>query len=119
MRLRPISKGQSSSSKLRKSCCLLVMAVATVGLPAQVLPAAAEFPSKQQVIAFLAESIDWYGHCEIERQIANDPVDLVFLQNNRPGAAEILQSSFDFARADAQFSAAPAADSQKGSAIAP
>jgi len=94
------------------------MAVVTVGLPAQVLPAASEFPSKQQVIAFLTESIDWYGHCAIERQIANDPVDLVFLQNNRPGAAEILQSSFDFARADAQFSTAAAADSQKGSAIA-
>ncbi len=61
--------------------------------------------------------MDWYHHCVIERQIATEPVDLVFLEDNRPSAAQILQLSFDFARADAQ-AAAPAGDSQKGSAIA-
>jgi hypothetical protein len=112
------SKQLASSLKLRKFCCLFVLAVTTVGLSAQVSPAASDLPSNQEVIAFLTESIDWYRHCAIERQIATDPVDLVFLEDSRPGAAQIVQLSFDFARADVQFSPTPAADSHKGSAIA-
>lgn len=110
------SKQLSSSLKLCKYCCLLVLVVTTVGLSAQVSPAASDLPSTQQLIAFLTESIDWYHHCVIERQIATEPVDLVFLEDNRPSAAQILQLSFDLARAGAQLSATPrAADTQKGS----
>ncbi len=110
-----VASKRFSSSKLRKFYCLPVLAIITVGLSAQVSPAASDFPSNQQVIAFLTESIDWYHHCAIERQITSEPVDLVFLEDSRPGAAQIVQLSFDFARADAQFSATPSADSQKGS----
>ena len=115
MRIWAVSKRLSNILKLRKFCYLPVLAIITVGLSAQVSPAASDLPSNQQVIAFLTESIDWYHHCVIERQIATDPVDLVFLEDNRPSAAQILQLSFDFARADAQFSATPRADTQKGS----
>ncbi|MGA8341086.1 MAG: hypothetical protein WB781_04040, partial [Candidatus Sulfotelmatobacter sp.] len=66
----------------------------------------------------MTDSIDWYHHCATEGQIAIEPVDLVFLEDSRPGAAQILQLSFDFARADAQFSPTPTPDSQKGGAIA-
>src|SRR5271165_5013707 len=111
----PVSKQPSNILKLRKFRYLPVLAIITAGLSAQISPAVSDLPSNQQVIAFLTESIDWYHHCAIERQIATDPVDLVFLEDNRPGAAQILQLSFDFARADAQFSATPAADGQKGS----
>ncbi len=100
----------------RLSNILPLLAMITVGLSAQISPAGSDLPSNQQVIAFLTESIDWYRHCAIERQIATDPVDVVFQEDNRSGAAQILQLSFDFARADAQFSASPQADSQKGSA---
>jgi len=92
-----------------------MLALITVGLAAQISPAASDLPSNQNVIAFLTLSIDWYRHCAIERQIATDPVDLVFLEGNRQTAAQILQLSFDFARAVAQSSAIPDADSQKGS----
>ena len=108
------SRGVSSILKLRKFWYLTVMAMITVGLSAQISPPVSDLPSNQQVIAFLTESIDWYRHCAIERQIATEPVDLVFVEDSRPGAAQIVQLSFDFARADAQFSAMPAADSQKG-----
>lgn len=91
------------------------MAIITVGLSAQASPEASDFPSNQQVIAFLTESVDWYRHCAVERQIATEPVDLVFLEDNRPGAAQIAQLSFAFARADTQFSATPQADIRKGS----
>ncbi len=118
MRIWAVSKRLSNILNPRKSCYLPVLAIITVGISAQVSPVASDLPSNQQVIAFLTESIDWYHHCVIERQIATHPVDLVFLEDNRPSAAQILQLSFDFARADAQAAAAPPADSQKGSAIA-
>ncbi|HVO60069.1 MAG TPA: mechanosensitive ion channel domain-containing protein [Terriglobales bacterium] len=94
---------------------VLLVAVLTVGLSAQVSPAASDLPSNQQVIAFLTESIEWYRHRAIERQIATNPVDLVFLEDNRHIAAQIVQLSFDFARADASVAATSAAGSQKPS----
>lgn len=109
-----LPKQLSTILKVRKFRYLPLLAIVTIGLAAQVSPAASELPSNQQVIAFLTQSIDWYRHCAIEPQIATDPVDIVFLQDNRAGAAEIVQLSFDFARADAQATATHAADSQKG-----
>jgi Mechanosensitive ion channel len=99
-------------------CWLLVQAAITIGLSAQVSPAGSELPGDQQVIGFLTESIDWYRHCAIERQVASDPADLVFVEDNRPRAAQIVQLSLDFARADAQFSSSNA-ERKRGNAIPP
>jgi hypothetical protein len=104
----------SSRFKLRKACYLLLPAMITVGLSAEVSPVVSDLPSNQQVIAFLTESIDWYRHSAIERQIATEPADLVFLEDNRPVAAQIVQLSFDFARADASVAATYPAGDQKG-----
>src|SRR5271166_1109579 len=112
----PVSKQPSNILKLCKFRYLPVLAIIAAGLSAQVSPAASDLPSNQQVVAFLTESIDWYHHCVIERQIATDPVDLVFLEDNRPSGPQILQLSFDFARAGAQFSVTPRPDTQTGSA---
>jgi hypothetical protein len=97
---------------------VLFVAVLTAGLSAEVSPVASDLPSNQQVLAFLTESIDWYRHRAVERQIATDPVDLVFLEDNRQLAGQIVQLSFDFARADASLAAASPANNQKGSAAA-
>ncbi len=105
----------SSKFKLREACYLLLPAVIAVGLSAEVSPAASDLPSNQQVIAFLTESIDWYRHSAIERQIATEPVDLVFLEDNRPVASQIVQLSFEFARADASVAATSPAGDQRGS----
>jgi hypothetical protein len=94
---------------------VLVVAVLTVGLSAEGSPAASDLPSNQQVLAFLTQTIDWYRHRGIERQIATDPVDLVFLEDNRPIALQIIRQSFDFARADAAVAATSTAVSQKQS----
>ena len=115
MRLHLLCEALSSKFKLREACCLLLPAVITIGLSAEVSPAASDLPANQQVIAFLTESIDWYRHRAIERQIATEPVDFVFLEDNRPVAAQIVQLSFDFARADASVAATAAAGNQKGS----
>lgn len=80
---------------------VLLGLVLTVGLWAEVSPLVPGPRSDQQVLDFLTESIGWYRQRAIERQIATDPVDLVFLEDNRPLAAQIVQLSFDFARVDA------------------
>jgi hypothetical protein len=115
MRLQLLCEALSSKFKVREACCLLLPAVITIGLSAEVSPAASDLPASQQVIAFLTESIDWYHHRAIERQIATEPGDLVFLEDNRPVAAQIVQLSFDFARADASVASTAAAGKQKGS----
>jgi hypothetical protein len=104
--------------RLRGACYALLLAVCTAELSAQVSPSASDLPSDQQVLAFLTESIKWYRHRAVERQIATDPVDLVFLEDNRQLAGEIVQVSFDFARADAPFATTSSTDIRKGSTAA-
>jgi len=110
-----VSKALSSKVKWRITCCLLVQAVVTLGVFAQVSPGRSDLPQKQQVIGFLTESIDWSRRCAIERQIASDPADLVFVEDNLPRAAQIEQLSFDFARADAQLLDEVSVHEHKGS----
>jgi hypothetical protein len=64
-----------SSIKLRVSACFaFVFAILiTGGLSADVPPAKSyDFAPKQQVITFLTDSIAWYRHLSVERQIATD-----------------------------------------------
>ena len=91
----------SSKTKLPQACYLLTAALLAVGLSAEVSPGLSDLPSNQRVLAFLTQTIDWYRHAAIERQIATEPVDLAFLEDERPIALQIVQLSFDFARADA------------------
>ncbi len=127
---RDLASGPEEDPKWIRSCAVhrtllskfklyyayvLLLAVLTVGLSAQVSPAVSDLPSNQQVIAFLTQSIEWYRHRAIERQISANPVDLVSLQDNRTIAAQIVQLSFDFARADASIAATSAAGNQKPS----
>jgi len=108
-RSRPLSEVRSRRFRLRKACRLLLPLLITLALSAEVSPAASDLPTNEQVIAFLTESIDWYRHCAIERQIATEPADLVFVEDNRSVAAQIVQLSFDAARADAAIAATSAA----------
>lgn len=60
-------------------------------------------PSAQQVLAFLNQTIDWHHHLAVEEQLATDPADVLFLDENRQIANQVLRFSFDFARAEAQL----------------
>jgi hypothetical protein len=102
--------------KLGGACSALLVLGVTAGIFAQMPPPASDLPSGQQVLAFLSESIDWYRHRGVEGQLATEPADLVFLEGNRPIAAQILQLSFDFARADASLAATLQAGNPKASA---
>lgn len=102
--------------KLGGVFCVLLELVLTFGMSAQIAPPVSDLPSDQQVLTFLSESIDWYRHRAIEERLATEAADLVFLRNNRPIAAQILQLSFDFSRADASLAATLQAGNPKASA---
>jgi len=89
---------------------VLVLIVLAVGISAKMAIAASGLPTNQQILAFLTETIDWYRHRGIEAQIANDPVDLAFVKENRPVAGQIVQLGFDFARAGAAMATTTAND---------
>lgn len=63
----------------------------------------------QDVISFLNQSIDWQRQVTTEEQVATDPSDLFFIDDDRQTAAEVVRLSFEFARADAQVLAAQGA----------
>lgn len=96
-----------------RACTLVVVAVLVAGLPAQVTPAVSDLPSDQQVIAFLTQSIAWSRQGAVEAQIAANPADVVFLEDNRVIAAQIVQLSFDFARAAASVASLAPPSTQK------
>jgi hypothetical protein len=84
---------------------LFLGVLCTVELSADVPAGRSTLPSDQQIIAFLTESVDWFRHLSVEKQIATEPADLLFLYDNQPIARQIVQLSLDFARADASLAA--------------
>lgn len=54
------------------------------------------FPPKQRVLGFLVETIDWYRLLSVEQQIATEPTDMLFFEDNRPIGVEVVRFSFDF-----------------------
>src|SRR5579863_2520713 len=88
------------------ACCAIVV-VAMAGADAR--PGTYQLPSNSEVIGYLLQSVNWYRHVYSERQFANEPADLMFLDDNQAIERQIVKLSFDFAKADAmlQTSAAP------------
>jgi hypothetical protein len=100
--MKPKSRGMFL---LRFLGALMLFAVLIPGmLESDSLPAAFyNFPPKQQVLAFLVETIDWYRLLSVEQQIATEPTDMLFLEDNRPIGVQVVRFSFDFARAAVAF----------------
>ncbi len=55
----------------------------------------------QDVLNFLNQSITWYRHSSVEQELASEPADVLFLDDNRQLATQVVRLSFDFARAQA------------------
>src|SRR5438874_4571776 len=74
-------------------------------------------PNGQLLLDYLNQSIDWYRHLAIEESSATDPADLLFVNDDRQMANQIVRLSFDFGRAAAQLIAAqtPASSAQNPS----
>jgi small-conductance mechanosensitive channel len=82
------------------ACCAIV-AVAMAGGPDDTPPSAYQLPSNPEVVGYLLQSVNWYRHVYAERQVANEPADLVFLGDNQAIEQQIVKLSFEFAKADA------------------
>lgn len=66
-------------------------------------------PDSRSVISYLNQSISWYRHFSVEEQLATEPRDVLFVNENRQLADQIIRLSFDFAKAEAQSLAPDAA----------
>jgi len=65
-------------------------------------------PRAADIIKYLTETIGWYRKTFVEQQIANEPSDLTFLNDNRRISGQIVRLAFDFARAEEQNESKPA-----------
>ena len=61
------------------------------------------FPDGQSVVSYLNQTIVWYRQLTLQQELATEPSDVVFLNQNRQLADQVVRLSFDFARADAQL----------------
>jgi hypothetical protein len=92
-------------SSVRIATCCAILATAMVrGLSADTSQSSCQVPSDAQVIGYLLQSVNWYRHVYTERQVASDPGDLVFLNDNQAIEGQIVKLSFEFAKADAALS---------------
>jgi small-conductance mechanosensitive channel len=58
------------------------------------------------VIAFLSQVIGWYRHLAVEEGLISDPAEMLFVAEDRQMADEVLDLSFEFAKAQAALLAA-------------
>jgi len=56
-------------------------------------------PSEQQVLTFIANTIDWYRHLPTAQRIGAKPADLLFIEDNRSITTNIVRLSFEFGKA--------------------
>jgi small-conductance mechanosensitive channel len=85
------------------ACCGIVAAAMAGGLFADGSPSTYQFPSNPEVIGYLIQSVNWYRHVYAERQVANEPADFMFLDDNQVIERQIVKLSFEFAKADAML----------------
>jgi small-conductance mechanosensitive channel len=85
------------------ACFAIVAAAMTGGLSAGTPPSTYQLPSNSEVIGYLLQSVNWYRHVYTERQVANEPGDIIFLDDNQAIERQIVKLSFEFAKADAML----------------
>jgi hypothetical protein len=81
-------------------CCGIVAVAMAGGLSADTPPSTYRLPSNSEVIGYVLQSVNWYRHVYTERQVANEPADFMFLDDNQVIERQIVKLSFEFAKAD-------------------
>ncbi len=81
------------------------VAAAKAAPPPAAAPAPAGAPSAHEergaVIAYLSDVIGWYRRLAVEERAARDPVEILFVADDREMAGEVLALAFQYARAQA------------------
>jgi small-conductance mechanosensitive channel len=103
------------SASTGRWCALSAIAIAVtlliVGLPRTSISqtAAPNAPDASGIIQYLSDTINWYRGLNQEHQIANEPSDVLIVNDDRQLGDQVVRLGFDFARAEAQIAAKPAA----------
>jgi hypothetical protein len=105
-------------TRLAASCAMVAISIAS-GFSSDTLPSTYRLPSNSQVIAYLLQSVNWYRHVYTERQVANEPTDLMFLDDNQATEREIVELSFEFAKAEAMLETSDASSHGRSAASGP
>ncbi len=80
---------------------LLATFVLAIGLAAAAQNNAAQPDEPTAVLRFLNETVTWYRSILLQQQTASDAADLVFAENSRGIALQVLRLSFEFGLSDA------------------
>jgi small-conductance mechanosensitive channel len=88
---------------LRSVLVFLVIVTAVIPLPSQTPNPATNLPGAKDTLQYLKDTINWYHGLRLEEQVATAPSDLMFLDDDRQLAKQIVRLSFDFARAEAKL----------------
>jgi len=86
--------------KARIAIVSLLLAVFCIGVSIAQNAGAVD---RSAILQFLDQTINWYRQSDMERQIATEPNDVIFVNDNRALADQIVRSGFDFARATADL----------------
>jgi small-conductance mechanosensitive channel len=94
-----------TSCKIAVAFAGLFLVLPGTGQSRQPAPAAAlpRVQGGKEIIQFLTHVITWYRELAIEQQLATEPADLTFYQENHRVADQIVQLAFDYARSQAQL----------------
>lgn len=99
---------------------LLILLAAAPVVPAQSDSAATVAPGQgEEIIPFLNQTIVWYRQITLQQQLATEPSDVLFLNDNRQIADQVVQLSFAFARARVQSLNLESASTTPGQGNAP
>src|SRR5258708_19873271 len=102
---------RSFIARLAITLTLLWSACSCMGQTTPPAPAASSV-QPAQVVDFLTHTIGWYRQMAVEQQLATEPSDLTFVQENRQTADQVVQLAFEYSRSQVQFLARQSAGPQ-------
>ncbi|HEX3577573.1 MAG TPA: hypothetical protein VHY33_03335, partial [Thermoanaerobaculia bacterium] len=56
-------------------------------------------PNSAQLLGFLNQTVGWYGRLDAEGQLADQPTDVLYVNDDRQLATQVVARSFEFAKA--------------------
>jgi small-conductance mechanosensitive channel len=83
----------------------LLLALYSSGQNTDPPPPVSHAQDPAQIIQFLTHTISWYRQLAVEQQLATQPSDLTYYQENHRVADQVVQLAFDYARSEAQLRA--------------
>src|SRR5947208_3474874 len=102
---------------LLRTATVILLVLASAGA---LISAAGSANAKEDVTAFLNQTIGWYRQLSAQQELVDEPNDAIYLNENRQLAEQVVRLSFDYARAQAQLLGSPSnPDASSGQAVNP